>query len=862
MWIYGMPVTDRELLFSAIPYQDESFIGYLLRITERNHYETLSWILQLAGISDYASSKLSLSSNGVMDLTPLGKLTGVEQSKLASLLYSPLKKKSQTYGYSVFGTAVPHYMIRLRYPKFCPSCLCESAYIRKIWELAAVTVCPIHRILLIDECPNCKKRITWNREAVCSCRCKFDWRESKPVSINNSDINVTNQIYRLCGFWADTTHTDEKVNNPLYELKSDEFLSALFFIAGQFDGIIDIKGKRLATSKRNIDIHQLLSRAFSVFQDWPTNYFSFLEWRRRFNPDVRYVRGLRRDFGQYKYALYQQLSPAPFDFLRNSFKDYLLKRWEGGTVSTIPRINFEEQSDRKYISKTETVKLLGLKQRVIDRLIAKGRLKAIVEGQGKSKMFLINMADVESLSAYLGQAVGIKQVCKLLGIIEQRVLDLVKHQIINPILDTRVDKVRRWIFSQKEVHDLLLTIKDKVKRKAVANKDKLSFLSALRGLTRYNIDTGQFVRAILDKIIIPCSFGSEGNLSSLYFSREQVIEYRRRCLRDKMGDVFTTSEIASQLRVTLEAVYSLLNQNILPSIRTSDSISLIPKGDLDNFNAKYIFTSKVARSLGTESTHLSNLLIEEGLQPISLQRANGSYRYLFKKSDLDLLDLDKLLVIGKERKLLKQKEMLILSLAQVANTLKIKVENVIDLVERGILRPYTRGSRKEMDHYNYRFSYEVIDKYQSCKINFDGLVSAGVAAKMLREDLSSFYRKYYHSGQLKALKVEGKNKGNLFFKMKDIYRIDKEKKNLITSLTAAAMLELHQSSVSRMAQSGKLKPSRGPQVDGFAFNLFIRSDIEKLYAERVAFKQQCIKEGKTTRWGCPHPKLHLTYSVN
>lgn len=141
---------ERELLFSAIPHADESFIGYLLRLTEVNRYETLSWLLHLAQIN-YVGFKFPLTWNGSLDVSVLKRLTGVDETTLTSLLYVPMRSSERQLiaDYLVFGNPVPHHMIRLKHPKICPACLRDSNYARIIWELAPVTVCPSHEWELV-----------------------------------------------------------------------------------------------------------------------------------------------------------------------------------------------------------------------------------------------------------------------------------------------------------------------------------------------------------------------------------------------------------------------------------------------------------------------------------------------------------------------------------------------------------------------------------------------------------------------------------------------------------------------------------------------------------------------------------------
>src|SRR6266513_1034776 len=62
-------------------------------------------------------------------------------------------------------------------PKVCPKCLAESGYSLRTWDCSLVTACPIHECVLLDTCPDCKRRIKCVRNKLCVCSCGCDWRE-------------------------------------------------------------------------------------------------------------------------------------------------------------------------------------------------------------------------------------------------------------------------------------------------------------------------------------------------------------------------------------------------------------------------------------------------------------------------------------------------------------------------------------------------------------------------------------------------------------------------------------------------------------------------------------------------------------
>jgi hypothetical protein len=516
-------------------------MGYLLRLATLNRYDTPSWILQLAEIKSYVQSKLSFAFDSSLNLSPLVKLTGVGKDKLAALMYAPVNSPRKTVGdYLVFGSPVPLYMIRLRYPKICPECLGETGYVRKLWELSPVTTCPLHRCMLLDECPSCGERIPWCRPHIDRCRCDFSWREYRTPQVRGSGLQVTQQIYGLCDQAIPLTPSDTlQTSNPLRHLELKHLLSALFFVASQFKGTIDTKGKYFTSSTRNPETHILLRKAWEVFESWPNKYFEFLNWRRTQVAKARSASGLLRDFAEYKSALYKQLASAQFDFMRVAFEEYLTSHWDGGYVSHLKRLDKAARRNWKYASRREAKELLKVGAQSIDHLIAVGKLKAIVRKQDKARLILIERDSLLGFKSALDQSLYLKQVQELLGLSHRRVLELVTYSLLKPLRGPSVDGCSDWRFSGKEVKGLLEQIKEKVMlRTSVGRSGSIDFLMALRKLRRSQVSMGQFISCIIDGAIHPCGISAKRGLPALQFFEWQVTEYAYRQARSQEGNVF------------------------------------------------------------------------------------------------------------------------------------------------------------------------------------------------------------------------------------------------------------------------------------------------------------------------------------
>jgi len=389
-----------RLLIRPKPEVDESFLGYILRLTEKNLYETPSWILKMAGLGDKEfRQNNSLVFRPHENLDGLTQLVGVNVDGIAQLLYPPVAASDSTYLHYFFGQPVPQDLIRLNRPKICPACLSESPYCRRVWEFSAVTACPTHRRLLIDECPKCKRRISWSRKNVTVCPCNFDWREFPTPSVAEQQLRLICHIYQLCGIPVAGVGP-LKVPEPISRLSLNDLLRVLFFVAGQQRGISAATSRHLVAAGKSQNFHSILTEAYSVFEDWPTNYFRFLDKRRVQERNVtrtyqRMKSALYGAFGSFYSGLYGVLSGSQFDFMRIAFIDYITqKQAEDCNLSRHPRKRDTGALNRPYVLKSDARRLLGIEYPWIDHHVRKGEIKTLVQSKGKKRLIFVDLIDI------------------------------------------------------------------------------------------------------------------------------------------------------------------------------------------------------------------------------------------------------------------------------------------------------------------------------------------------------------------------------------------------------------------------------------------------------------------------------------
>lgn len=143
--------------------------------------------------------------NAIPGLTELKKLMGKGSTSLlsetdaqflsmtfgASAEYLKFALGSAAYGdspgqhiYAGHQLSKPSFINRT-FPRICPVCIRDGGRSKLSWDFSAVTSCPEHRVVLLDVCGGCGKKISWARSGgeVCSCSAVLDGPKIQAVDV-------------------------------------------------------------------------------------------------------------------------------------------------------------------------------------------------------------------------------------------------------------------------------------------------------------------------------------------------------------------------------------------------------------------------------------------------------------------------------------------------------------------------------------------------------------------------------------------------------------------------------------------------------------------------------------------------------
>jgi hypothetical protein len=458
-----------RLLITLNPEKEESFIGYIVRLTEVNGYETPSWIFSLSGI-DYMELqwKFTFVFSRSKKLENLAELTGGSLDDLVSLLYLPVTPRRHPevdYEYDFFGALLNRSIIRPHCPKVCPKCLAESGYSLRIWDCSLVTACPIHECMLLDTCPECNRRIKCIRNKLSICSCGCDWRDTNLTTIPEEQLAVSRRIYQLCGA-IPGAKSAAQCGSPLQGLGLQDFTVVIVFIAGLFGKLARATGRPSRSIKlRNTELHALFTKAHKVFGDWPDNFHQFLRvqstGKKRLNPHGGELdTALRREFGSFYERLYEDLRESQFDFMREAFAEFLTDRIKSQSEPSAAAPCGPSFDIDTYISVAQARRLLKITHRALFDLIKVGEIDFVIRNKGTALRYLLRLSDVENVKDKFEQAISSRTLARQLGVDCGVIHELAKSGYLKTTSRRAIDGYHTSKFDPDAANKLLKTFSE------------------------------------------------------------------------------------------------------------------------------------------------------------------------------------------------------------------------------------------------------------------------------------------------------------------------------------------------------------------------------------------------------------------
>ncbi|MEQ8392942.1 MAG: TniQ family protein [Thalassospira sp.] len=483
-----MEFSDR-LVIRSKPYPNESLIGYLIRITELNHYDEMSWVAHLAGLQ---LSRMR-PNDWVAKLGEIAKIVGQPVSELRSLASYLVSEGNHSHSTLRSDETISRFLIRWPTSKICFQCVDEFGYVSTIADLKFVTHCPHHGARLIDQCPKCGISVRFNRAKVSPCNCS---KADGPLPSSASEARLG--LMKLLSNKFQGTEFDLSpycFSAALGNGGLNQALGAISLMIAVGDNQIDLSGK-VANRVSFEEFDASVERVANALVGWPNGFFKFVDELCRQRGKGQRAFSLSGYLGKFYSGLRQHADQVPFLweglqlYIERSLKTTIVTKRGNPTL-------LKGKEDRWFLPRVVACRRLGVGRNELHRLVWAGYLEGGYGATSYGEIFCVTRESVDKYRGLKKHLIGRREVARMLGISIGTLYGLAEAGCIQEVHSPRKDRCRDWYFDMRSITEFVTQFENLVSKKKIHQaSDAISLKSAI---SRYNKQGLSYSR-ILDGI--------------------------------------------------------------------------------------------------------------------------------------------------------------------------------------------------------------------------------------------------------------------------------------------------------------------------------------------------------------------------
>jgi len=598
-----------KLVRTPSPHPSESLLGFILRVSEANGYESPRYVWDLAGVPRGAEMAPRLPVEG------LARILDQKPTALQLISYRFMERGRGSYKIlqHPLGDDLRGGLLRLRNPAFCPPCVVERGRIDTFWDLTAAIACPIHRCLVLRVCPNCLRPISWLRPGMLTCRCggSFVAVLGKPTDKAICEFMTLIQA-KLHNLPAESF--DNTSGFPLEFLSTIPLSLLVRILAALGMQVLEARGTKAVSSGESI------VEAVNILSNWPNKYHDFLE---QLGTDSAQTQpqgaGLRKQFAGFYEAMFKSRTfSAHISFLQDEFVRFGQLHWGKAVVDRKLLRGRSVKSEKRFLLKSEVAQQFRIWKPMMDRMIADGEL---VTRRIKTARHVRVIVDLEKsrLPHASSGTLSARQAASRLGL-PVSVLEQLRRKGVVATLRRR-GRVNAW-----HVDDIEACLARLATLPIVMAPDSEDGVVAVGDLMRLKLRDSaakaDIVAAALDGRLVVRRLQSE-NAGGILLDRAQVESFLLAARQLRGGDSYSIPECARITGLCQDVVPNAIRIGLLSTCVTDGCIRVTAMS-VDRFRTEYIPLTLLARSLKSTTTALLRACRHSELPVIKVLRVSHS----------------------------------------------------------------------------------------------------------------------------------------------------------------------------------------------------------------------------------------------
>lgn len=363
------------LVVTPEPMPREGLLGYMLRVTEMNAYDSPWHIYRHAGLQQGEMNTACLPAH------KLAAVLGQDAARLEAMSYTRTNVLGDTtyrIGAHDLGSGMNMRPFRLTQQGLCPLCVRESGYIDMFWDLRIATACPFHRCRVLMHCPTCLAPLRQFRPAPLRCKCGADLALASLERADAAEVAMMRVLYaRLHDEHAILEGSDAGL--PIHHLLALPLRSLMMHVFRLGAFVLNERHGKSSAQDSVLAAAKLLS-------DWPNGLSAHLRGQmiRRRPEETNFLKFYDRFYQQFARTSRKHLGQEIL-WIRQAFLEFGVKEWNGEAVDTRLVAQTNEQKGRFNLR--DLARALRVDSRTLDKWLRAGVIHEADYVQSESRRF-------------------------------------------------------------------------------------------------------------------------------------------------------------------------------------------------------------------------------------------------------------------------------------------------------------------------------------------------------------------------------------------------------------------------------------------------------------------------------------------
>lgn len=575
------------LLIAVKPYRDESLPGFLHRTAEANGLDGM-FVTAL-----FRSAICSSNGAGSLMEKMLPRWQGIAQE-----IGTPSTR--------------PMPLWNLRRRRFCSICLAEAPYWRAQWDLSLATACPKHKIPLRDACQRCGQHFDWTQHPALACPTCGAIIPGMPTRsrANPDEIWLSTELRRLLG--------GRKVGRARHieHLALDDFHELVFRLGACAARATANKPLKIPDSGSLATASPICRDGAAMLRDWPQGFIRVTQ-RIRVERESVGTWKLGEALGPLYDEIFEKLSDAKFQFIRDALEKFLLGNWQAPLALRHRRLGEAAVALHRWLPIREAASRLRLDPAIVARVIQTGEITGHAHSYKSGRVAqVVDMASLEIIADDLRNAISLRDAARRLGLSKERTVHLVNAGFLRA-LGGSPRAGEAWFIGTSEL-ERLLAVGAAAPLVTIESREYVCFADLLKYSVREEDSFRTLFQACVGGAIqVVGVTNADRKPCHWIFERHSVTALLNRS--SHVGrDMLTVENVAELLEVKQEVAYALVRHGTLKcrtvNVKGRPTRLVMPR-DIDAFQGNYILGSELAKQLGRSPKSLANLLHQEGIAP-------------------------------------------------------------------------------------------------------------------------------------------------------------------------------------------------------------------------------------------------------